>query len=69
MPPLETPQFFIGRESQKDVWATSLIKMKKLLVTNMAKEEFKDIKLYDGGSLNLMLRGYPVVKNKIDSRG
>ena len=69
MPPLKAPQFFIGRESQKDVWATSLNQRKKILVTNMVKEESKNIELHDGGGLNLMLRGYPVVKNKIDSRG
>jgi hypothetical protein len=41
MPPQLVPQFFIGLESQKDGWANSaLIKLKKILVMNMGKEEF-----------------------------
>ncbi len=61
--PIQAPQFFIGRESQKDVWVTSLDQRKKILVTNMVKEEFKDIELHDGGGLNLIGHmGYPVVK-------
>ena len=37
------PQFSIGRESQKDVWVISLDQRKKILVTHIVKEEFKDI--------------------------
>jgi len=37
------------------VWVTSLVQRKKILVTNMVKEEFKDIELHDGGGLNLMV--------------
>jgi hypothetical protein len=28
---------------------------KKILVTNMVKEDFKDVVLHDGGGLNLMV--------------
>jgi hypothetical protein len=64
MPPLYKPhKFFIGRESPKDVWVTSLYQGKKILVTNVVKEEFKDIEIHDGGGLNLIgYTGYPVVK-------
>ena len=63
MPPPLAPQFFIGHESQKDVWVTSLDQRKKILVTNMVKEEFKDIELHDEDGLNLIGHsGYPVVK-------
>jgi hypothetical protein len=64
MPPLYKPyKFFIGRESPKDVWVTSLDQRKKILVTNMVQEEFKDIELHDGGCLSLIgYMGYPVVK-------
>ncbi len=56
MPPRLAPQFFIGCESPKDAWVNKLIgQRKKILVTNMVKEEFKDIELNDGGGLNFMV--------------
>ena len=69
MPPQLAPQFFIGRESQKDVWVTSLDQRKKILVTNMVKKEFKDIKLHDGGGLNLMVIRDTQSSRKIDFHG
>jgi hypothetical protein len=40
------------------------------LVTNVVKEEFKDIELHDGDGLNLIgYTGYPVVKKKLISAG
>jgi hypothetical protein len=41
-----------------------LSQRKKILVTNVVKEEFEDIEIHDGGGLNLMIdySGYPVVK-------
>jgi hypothetical protein len=53
IPPLLAPQFFIGCESQKDVWGNQLRLKKKILITNMVKEEFKDFGLHDRGGLNL----------------
>ena len=36
---------------------------KKILVTNVVKEEFEDIEIHDGGGLNLIvISGYPVVR-------
>jgi len=67
--PIQAPQFFIGRESQKDVWVTSLDQRKKILVTNMVKEEFKDIELHDGGGLNLMVIRDTQSSRKIDFLG
>ena len=69
IPPQQAPQFFIGRESQKDVWVTSLDQRKKILVTNMVKEEFKDIELHDGGGLNLMVIRDTQSSRKIDFLG
>jgi len=70
MPPPLAPQFFIGRESQKDVWVTSFLdQRKKILVTNMVKEEFKDVGLHDGGGLNLMVIRDTQSSRKIDFRG
>ena len=70
MPPLYKPhKFFIGREPPKDVWVTSLDQRKKILVTNVVKEEFKDIELYDGGGLNLMVIRDTQSSRKIDFRG
>jgi len=69
MPPQQAPQFFIGRESQKDVWVTSLDQRKKILVTNMVKEEFKDIELHDGGGLNLIVIRDTQSSRKIDIYG
>jgi len=70
MPPLYKPhKFFIGRESPKDVWVNQPRKRKKILVTNMVKEEFKDIELHDGGGLNLRLFGIPSHQEKLISVG
>jgi hypothetical protein len=45
------------------VWVNQLRQRKKILVTNMVKEGFKDIELHEGGGLNLIdYSGYPVVK-------
>jgi len=69
MPPLQAPQFFIGRESPKDAWVTSLDQRKKILVTNMVKEEFKDIEIRDGVGLNLMVTRDTHSSRKIDFMG
>jgi hypothetical protein len=70
MPPLYKPhKFFIGRESPKDVWVTSLDQRKKILVTNMVKEEFKGIEIHDRGSLNLVVIRDTQSSRKIDFRG
>ena len=45
MPPLQAPKFFIGLESPKDGWVTSLDQKEKTLVTNKAKEEFRELNL------------------------
>jgi hypothetical protein len=42
-------------ESPKDAWVSSLEQRKKILVTNTAKEEFKDIESHDRGGLNLIV--------------
>jgi hypothetical protein len=55
MPPRLAPQFFIGRESPKDVWVNKLSQRKKILVTHIVKEEFKDIDLHEGGGLNFIV--------------
>jgi hypothetical protein len=39
------------------------------LVTNMVKEEFKDIELHDGGGLNLMVIRDTQSSREIDFRG
>ena len=39
------------------------------MVTNMLKEEFKDIELHDGGGLNLMVIRDTQSSRKIDIRG
>ena len=41
----------------------------KKLVTNMVKEEFKDIELHDGGGLNLMAIRDTRLSRKIDFHG
>jgi hypothetical protein len=66
MPPQQAPQFFIGRESQKDVWVNKPWKTKKILATNMVKEEFNDIELHEGGDLNLMVIRDTQSSRKID---
>ena len=67
--PIQAPQFFIGRESPKDAWVISLDQRKKILVTNVAKEEFKDIELRDGGGLNLMVIRDTQSSRKVDIYG
>jgi len=57
MPPLLIPQFFIGRESLKDVWVNKLRHKKKISVTNKVKEEFREIESQDRKSLNLKGNG------------
>ena len=42
---------------------------KKILVTNMAKEEIKDIGLHDGGGLNLMVIRDTQSSRKVDIYG
>ena len=67
MPPRLAPQFFIGRESQKDAWVNKLIGQgKKILVTNRVKEEFKDMESHDGDRLNLIIKGDTQTSRNID---
>ncbi len=40
-----------------------------MLVTNVVKEEFKDIEFHDGGGLNLMVIRNTRSSRKIDFRG
>ena len=67
--PIQAPQFFIGRESPKDVWVSQPGKRKKILVTNMLKEEFKDIGLHRGSGLDLMVIGDTQSSRIINSHG
>jgi len=46
-----------------------LSQRKKILVTNMVKEEFKDIELRDGGGLNLIAVRDTQSSGKIDFVG
>ncbi len=70
MPPRLAPQFFMGRESQKDAWANKLIgQRKKILVTNRVKEEFKDMESHDGGCLNLIIKRDTQTSRNIDIYG
>ena len=69
MPPQQAQQFFIGREPQKDVWVTSLDQRKKILVTNVVKEEFKDIEIQDGDGLNLLVIRDTQPSRKTDVHG
>ena len=48
---------------------TSLVQRKKISVTNVVKEEFKDIELRDGGGLNLMVIRDTQSSRKIDFYG
>jgi hypothetical protein len=47
----------------------SLDQRKKILVTNMVKEESKDVELDDGGGLNLMVTWDTQSSRNIDFRG
>jgi hypothetical protein len=70
MPPCLAPQFFIGRESPKDAWVNKLIgQRKKILVTNVVKEEFNDIEFHDGGCLNLIIKRDTQTSRNIDIYG
>ena len=54
----------------KDAWVNKLIgHRKKILVTNMVKEEFKDIELHDGGGLNFMVTRDTQKSRKFDIYG
>jgi hypothetical protein len=47
----------------------TLDQRKEILVTNMVKEEFKNIELHDGGGLNLMIIRDTQSSRKIDFGG
>jgi hypothetical protein len=69
MPPLLAPQFFIGREPPKDGWVIKLRQRKKISVTNIVKEEFKDTESHDGGGLDLIVIRDTQTSRNIDIYG
>jgi len=53
--PISSAIFHRPRVSKRCVGNQLLDQRKKILVTNMVKEEFKDIGFHNGGGLNLMV--------------
>ena len=67
--PISPTIFHRPRVSKRCVGNQLLDQRKKILVTNMVKEEFKDVGLHDGGGLNLMVIRDTQSSRKIDFRG
>jgi hypothetical protein len=64
-----SPVIFHRPRVSKRCMGNQLSKGKKILVTNMLKEEFKDIELHGGGGLNLIVIRDTQSSRKIDFHG